>query len=294
MLLTLLLVELRLPARRLVSVFEDAAHGPLFGIIACIALSLLRDQRHAALARVSAQYFFAASICLALGLATELAQVPGPRDASLGDFVNDVLGTAGGLAVYALFDARVRRSPLALRLGIAAVGAGAILLFTVPIVWAAAAYAHRSEQFPILVDGSSRLDLFFLAPLGTLVERGPAGTVRIEFRAQAWPGVLLVEPRRNWTRYHTLVVDLENPNGAVLPLGLRVHDRAHNSAYSDRFNREFELAPRTRTALRVPLSAIAAAPRGRRMDMRRIAGVAVFRLRADAPRVLLLHSIRLE
>lgn len=118
--------------------------------------------------------------------------------------------------------------------------------------------------------------------------------MRIEFRAEPWPGVLLVEPKRNWTRYQTLVVDLENPNGVALPLGLRVHDRAHDQAYRDRFNREFELAPHSRRALRVPLSAIESAPRGRRMDMQRIAGLAVFRLRADAPQVLLLHSIRLE
>lgn len=293
-LLMLLFVELRLPARRLVGVVEDAAHGPLFGIIACIVLALLRDGRGALSWSVSAQYFLATAICLALGLASELVQTLVPRDASFEDFVNDVLGSAGGLAVYALFDSRVPRTPLRLRLAIVSVAAAAVLLFTVPILWAAAAYWHRSQQFPVLVDGGSRLDLFFLAPLGTAVGRGPGGTVRIEFRAEPWPGVLLVEPKRNWTRYRSLVVDLENPNGVALPLGLRVHDRAHDQAYSDRFNREFELAPHSRRALRVSLTAIESAPRGRRMDMQRIAGVAVFRLRADAPQVLLLHSIWLE
>lgn len=293
-LLAMLLVELRLPASRLFGVLEDAAHGPLFGIIACIALSLLRDHRRSTLLRTPVQYLLAAAICLALGLATELAQLLGTRHASFGDFVNDALGTLGGLSVYALFDARVPRSPRALRITLAGVAAGTVLLFTVPILWATAAYAHRNAQFPVLIDGGSRLDLFFLAPLGTTIGRAPAGTVRIEFRAQAWPGVLLVEPRRNWTRFRTLVVDLENPNDAVLPIGLRVHDRAHNSAYSDRFNQEFALAPHTRSALRVSLAAIESAPRGRRLDLQRIAGVAVFRLRSDAPQVLLLHSIRLE
>lgn len=293
-LLALLLIELRLPFSLMLGVVEDAAHGPLFALIAWITLSLLRGSRSPALRLPAAQYFGAAAICFTLGLATELAQAPGPRDASFSDFVNDVLGTVGGLALYALFDRRVAREPRALRIGFATVAIGAFLVFAVPVVWAIGAYVHRNEQFPVLIDGASRFDLFFIARLGTSVTRAAGGALRIEFRDEPWPGITLIEPKRNWTGYATLVVDVENPNEAPLPLGIHVRDRFHTWEYRDRFNREFQLAARERRTLRFPLERVASAPRGRRMEMRRIAGLALFRTSPDAPQVLLLHSIRLE
>ena len=52
----------------------------------------------------------------------------------------------------------------------------------------------------------------------------------------------------------------------TLDLNIRVHDREHNDAYTDRFNELFSLNAGAHE-LRISLSDLRNAPRGRKMDM---------------------------
>jgi hypothetical protein len=74
---------------------------------------------------------------------------------------------------------------------------------------------------------------------------------------------------------------------------VRVHDRLHNLAHDDRYNRTFELPARSSQTLRIPLEEIRLAPQGRQMDMTAIRGIIVFQSAADEPPRFSVREIRL-
>jgi hypothetical protein len=86
---------------------------------------------------------------------------------------------------------------------------------------------------------------------------------------------------------------LNNPGEIDLPLAIRVNDLAHNFQFDDRFNRGFTLPAHERLEITIPISEIEHAPAGRRMDLSRIADLAIFRARGatagsfDVERMLL-------
>ena len=173
-----------------------------------------------------------------------------------------------------------------------------------PISICIAAYAHRDLHFPTLLESCSPLDRYFLRGGGADVDvvpstgptTSPCGNAfRVEFGTAPYAGIQLEEPYPDWRTAHTLVLDLRNPGETDLPLALRVHDRAHNLQFRDRFNRDFTLRAHERLELAIPIAEIEHAPADRLMDLSRIAGVVVFRDRGtmagsfEVERLLLRH-----
>jgi hypothetical protein len=73
-----------------------------------------------------------------------------------------------------------------------------------------------------------------------------------------------------------------------------VHDRGHWQNYRDRFNRHYELAAGERRILRIALSEIEHAPKGRLMDMRHISDLRLFRDAPGGAGRLRIYTMRLE
>jgi hypothetical protein len=196
------------------------------------------------------------------------------------------------LAVYALFD---RRSRLARGTWLVAlvVALACVTFYVTPLVRMGVAYAHRNGQFPVLADFRSPVEPFWTVGYGTnRVRKGDA--LEVEFVGGPWPGVSLHEPVADWSAYRTLLIDVENPDAEKLELTVRVHDRGHFQIYSDRFNRHFELAAGERRMLRIDLEDVARAPKGRRMDMRQISNIALFRDTPGGARRMRIYTLRLE
>ena len=108
--------------------------------------------------------------------------------------------------------------------------------------------------------------------------------------------VKLHDPWSDWRSYETLLLDLEYPSDAALPLTIRVHDEAHlrgDPPHRDRFNRRIELMP-GRHEIDISLVDIASAPANRNMDLSRIDGLVLFGSITDAGARFLIHGIRLE
>lgn len=272
---------------RLFRALHDSAHAPVFGCIALLILTLLRSQPRTRDWKPAAQYVAAFLSSTFLGAATELLQIPVARDASLLDWRNDVLGSAAFLAAFAAFDPRVPRRAWIKGL-LAGVAALAMIASTLPVLQALREQIRRESQFPVLVDFTHRFDGYYVAGSGDaalIFEAMPEAwrrqpqeqALRIEFGEGRWPGVILDEPSPDWSRYATLAIDVTNPTEVPLELVVRVHDRAHNNAFTDRFNRDFSIGPRTRSELRIPLSEIRAAPAGRAMGMQEIEALVLFR-----------------
>lgn len=256
-------------------VLSNAAHAPVFGAFAIVALILLRRYTRSS----SRQYVSAFVITVVVGGLIELIQPVLGRDGELADVGTDALGAVGGLAIDAFLRSQRRWLP-AIVLVIAAMAA------SWPIVEASLAYWERSSQAPAILEISSRFDWYFIWTRGVRVSTailpepwrraGDPESVRLQFTQGRWRVLGHGEPFPDWRGYTRLMIDLTNPGPAPLRLTLRVHDRAHDSQATDRFNRQFTLAGGKRTVLATPISEIARAPDARRIELSRIAGVMIF------------------
>jgi VanZ family protein len=274
---------------RFVHSLQKLAHPVTFGAVALLFLTLLRPRTP----RLLGHYIAAFVLTVLCGAGTEIAQAFVDRDPSFLDVLRDALGATTALAAFATLTQPQKASRWSGRrvLGATLTIVGFVVMVT-PVSISLAAYARRDLRFPVLLEACSPLDRYFLQDGGaeaTIVPSPGATTsacgraLRVELTAASYDGIHLEEPYPDWREAHSLVLDLRNPGEADLPLGLRVHDRAHNLQFRDRFYRGFILHAHERLEVTVSISEIEHAPAGRLMDLSRIAGVAVFRDRGTMP-----------
>lgn len=284
---------------RWITVLHDFAHAPIFGCVAVAVLLILRSSDRLAKRPALQLYLLAFAAAGVLGALTEIVQWVEGRDASWVDLRSDILGAAAFLGAFAALD--VAFTPRVRAVGIV-VAIASLAWHSQPVFEAVAAYRSRTVLEPTLVQFSTPDDLYFVDPLRSHArieslpsDWSPTGetALRVDFTSERWPGVDFFEPVSDWSRYRTLELDLVNPGDTALQLTLRIHDTGHDNQYSDRFNREFALAPRTRQVVRVPLADIESAPRDRSMDMTRIADLHLFRSDGSAGERMYVVRVRL-
>jgi hypothetical protein len=285
----LLFVPLPIPPTYAGSTIENAGHTPLFVMGTLFVLAVLRHDFHFSGARL---YGYAGVIGVAAGLASEIIQQPLHRDASWEDVFADAVGVVLALAAYACFD-RWSESRKLVRAFTICIALACMAIYVEPLVNMARAYVYRNRQFPMLANFDSHLALYWLVSYGANREIRD-GRLEVEFEASKYPGVSFFEPVPDWSAFHTLVLDVENPDAEVLNLVVRVHDIGHGKAYADRFNRSFRLVPGERRVLEIGLADVQHAPRNRLMNMTQISDVTLFRVRDSGSRHLRLYSMRLQ
>jgi VanZ family protein len=270
---------------RFAHALQKLAHPVVFGAVALLFLTLSRRQTP----RRFGSYVAAFAFTVLCGAGTEVAQAFVSRDPSLLDVLRDALGACTALAGFATIvpgvDARGRRGWRVMGALIAFVG---FAIMVAPISVSLAAYARRDLRFPTLLEACSPLDRYFLrdggADVTVVPSTGPTASscsraLRVEFGPAPYAGITLDEPYPDWRTARTLILDLRNPAEFDLALTVRVHDRAHNFQFRDRFNREFTLRAHERLEIAIPIAEIEHSPADRLMDLSQIAGVILFRAR---------------
>jgi hypothetical protein len=280
---------------RWIRTLHNSAHAPIFGCVSLLVLLVTRSHPRLQTLGLLAQYVLALAAALALGVITELLQIPAGRDASFEDALHDIIGALALLGLFAAIDTRVRGVPqnVPIRFAAAVVGLVSLGVAVAPVTRAAIKYEQRDERFPVLADFSQRYDRYFIlqqssefspVTLPTPWARTKDETaMRVRLLDGPYPGMNFIEPVPDWRGYSTLAVDLTNPTPMNLQLILRIHDLGHNNQPEDRFGRRFELPAGTREILRVRLEDVAAAPKSRRLDLRQIAGMIIFRTDDSPP-----------
>jgi VanZ family protein len=278
---------------------QKLAHPITFGALALLILTLLKRKTP----RHFRTYIVAFILTVLCGAGTELAQAFVDRDPSVLDVLRDALGASTALVGFATLvpgsDARGGGRWRVMGALFALLG---LAIIVTPISISLAAYARRDLLFPTLFEACSTLDRYFVtgrgANLNLVPSTGPASSpcgtaLRVTLSTTPYPGIVFEEPYPDWRTASTLVLYLNNPGEIDLPLAIRVNDLAHNFQFDDRFNRGFTLPAHERLEITIPISEIEHAPAGRRMDLSRIADLAIFRARGatagsfDVERMLL-------
>ena len=271
----------------------DGSHGPIFAAVAVIIATWLQSgaARRGSAAwpawTVSVQALLAT---VAIGIAVEFLEGLQNRPPSLFDVMTDTAGAAAGLALWLLWT-RPRRKGNSTRDRHVQWTLVAVLLAAVTFVaWrpmqAAAAYAQRMAQFPVLAQFERTRDLYFVTPDGTATglaelpapwsQRAGERALRLTFDAAHPAAVQLVEPSPDWRGYSVVAADLTNPGDTEIRLVFRILDATHDWTHADRFNLPFVVPARSRITVRAALGAVESAPASRRMDMARVANVMLF------------------
>lgn len=287
----LLFVPLPIPASYAGRTIENAGHMPLFLLGTLFVIGILRHDFKFEGGRL---YAFAGLIGAGAGLLSEVIQRPLRRDASWGDVFEDVVGVVCALAIHAAVDRRIHLRGAARGL-VVLVALVCLALYVTPIVNMTRAYMHRSKHFPVLANFDSSAQQYWIVGYGVRREIHDQA-LDVEFESQKFPGFSFFEPTPDWSGFKTLVIDVENPDGEVLHLGVRVHDagRHRGRRFVDRFNRNFEIAAGERRIIRIPLEDIRRGPRNRLMNMAKISDVTLFRSREAGAKHVRLHQMRLE
>ena len=279
---------------RLIQELENAAHAPVFGIASLILLSTLKGsrKRRTLLAWIGA---------VVLGAAVEGLQAVTGRDVEALDILRDGAGAASFLlAHWTLQNGPATR---ALRWTLRALAAGILILVFMPPALTGMAIATRYLRFPLIEDfesrwtqrlcsaGAVRFDVVE-AP-GGFQKAGGDRVARITFEPAQYSGWSISGPFPDWSGHRELAFEVYSELSEPVRMTLRIHDRWHNQAYRDRYNREFIIQPGV-NQIRVPLGQVQGAPAGRRMDLAAIDGVGMFVVRPERSFVLYFDGFRLE
>ncbi len=272
---------------------RDSLHGLAFFVFTLIIFRL-------ALPRLGVYRaaLFAAAASLLAGPAGELAQWLNGQEYSLRDIGQDALGTAAALCLMIGRHGR-REGRLRSDRARAVTAGGGFLLVVVlaPVVWWTWVLAARSAAAPVIADFEGAWETALI----TAGERvaTPAGwpaaghyLLRVETPARRYAGVQFRDPYPHWGGFSELRFVAAAGDGASHELTLRVHDEAHDNRFVDRFNRSFAIGPEPREYC-VPITDIANAPDGRRMELAAIAGMTFFLIDTEGTEVFLLDAIRL-
>ncbi|HLB31475.1 MAG TPA: VanZ family protein [Gammaproteobacteria bacterium] len=221
------------------------------------------------------------------GLIEALQQGITGREASLGDLYLDVTG-----ALLAAGWIRWHRDSTMTSI---AKGLRVVALLMILPVGAQLTLALMDEwrawrEFPVLLDSGDRLSL---TRFGNRANLEPVVSgVQVAFSTAKYSGFNLRYFPRDWSDFARLELLFDNPAEEAVSLTCRIHDRAHNQDYADRFNGRYAIVPGANVIV-VDLAAAALLTSGRRLDMRRIAGLGCFTTRLAHPAVLVLRRIRL-
>lgn len=273
--------------------FYDCTHVPVFGAVAVGAL--LATPNSWATPR---RFLVSLLVVAVLGIVSELAQVPGARDASLTDLRSDLLGGAGALCLALAVCRRFalhRRARGALLVA----GLAIIAVALAPLAWASATHIARSSWLPSLAQFDSRFMTMLYRAQSSTVSAVPdpesgAAAAEVVLGDGRWPGIAFEALWPDWRAYDALEIEFENPSAEPLPLTIRIDDRSHrsNQTHEDRFNRPVQLAPGRQT-VRIGMQVLREAPAGRSMNLAEIDRLIVFAPAGLAGRRFILHDLRL-
>ena len=274
---------------------RDSLHAPGFALFTGVAIVLLRAPAGSWWA-----YLRVMLLVLAVAVIAESSQTFTGRDASFTDFKADLLGIGSVTLLFVAMDRNlIKRTVVSLALILPAV-AGIAMCFMTPLRLGAAVL-EQSTRVPVLlnfdpawetrlINGGSlyvqKVDASLISPDMS----GLAGRIRLDDASER---SFEFSPYSDWRGYTEFTFIAASGNNGPMQLSIRIHDREHNSQFSDRFTKTLAISPDP-TLYRLPLDEIRKTPSGRLMDLGQIESVVFFTGRSEDSDVLILDNVQLR
>ena len=204
-----------------------ALHGSGFAVLALLVFWALRFRYPSRF-----NYLLAAAITMGIGAISEIAQIPGPRDAQFSDLVVDGLGILGALGALASFDRKLRSlMSRRIRLLLPALAVTALGIACVPSLWLSYAFVQQYLAFPQLLSfehnwekatfgqTQGKQPTLIAAPTGWPV---PGDTVARAQENGRWGIFLSLHPLPDWRGYSNLSFVVASTEGRfTIDIGVR-------------------------------------------------------------------------
>ena len=274
-------------------VLQKTGHSVTFGIAALLVLSFLRARKRALLADCA----IALAVTVALGALTEVAQIYSHRDPSVVDVLRDSLGAVAALAGASWVSSRSVTA--------AVVCLASVVLVMAPMAVCLAAYANRDLRYPVLWQFSSPLDMYFARDAGEGLARITAPSRWQRGGSEEWAlyvplsstgasGVSLTETYPRLDRPRQAADRCHQPHAVPSPADAPDRGPPAQPGIHRSLQRRLRVPAATRQTISVALQRVESAPRGRRMDMRHVAKLVLFRSAGSGSGFLVLNRMWLE
>jgi VanZ family protein len=234
---------------------------------------------------------------LLIGTLTEIIQTFFGRTLLLRDLMRDIEGVVFALVFLSPAPKMLAQTKLRI---LQTVILGIIIFESYPLAIAFADEIAARNQFPVLADFETRLELSRTdgekASRTDQIFRHGKHSLKVMLTTDMYSGTGLKYFPGDWSGYEYLNFSIFNPENDSLKIICRVNDRQHalsEQRYQDRFNQSFELIQGWND-IRIPLDKIANAPANRKMNMRQIQGLTVFTVKLAQPMVIYLDYIHLS
>jgi hypothetical protein len=115
----------------------------------------------------------------------------------------------------------------------------------------------------------------------------------VEFEPNPFSAFVLRMADLDWSNYDALEFDLYLPAALDTPLYLKLVDRPYNGKDDDRYDVALTLEP-GHNHVRIPLTAVVSAPRGRSFDLSRLWWLEFYIIKGRQPTQIFLDNFRLS
>jgi len=273
-------------------------HGTGFAILAFMILWYFQRQGHSVV-----NYFLAGSIAMGIGVASEVAQIPGPRDAQFQDLLVDALGIFGAVGVSASLDMTVRRRlPVWARLLLPAAASAALAVAIIPTLWLGHALIQQQRAFPVLLTfenhwetaafGQTALARPSIVP-SPLGWPGDGLSVAHAVEDGRWGILLSMKPIHDWRGYSQVsFVAASAGEPFVMDIGIReiYHDK---SLQPNRYYQTMLVSPEAKT-FTITFDAIQAEMEDRPFDFSHVESIVFSAAKPGRGQEILIDDIRLR
>ena len=273
-------------------------HGPGFALLALAVFWYLQSRCVSTI-----NYLLAAGITMGIGLISEIAQIPGPRDAQFKDLLVDAIGILGALGITASFDRRVRSAiNKSARLLLPTIAGVALAIACVPTLWYSYALVSQQRAFPVLLSFEQTWETATISRTNGLKPSRVAApddwpvdgaTIAHGTEAGRWGIFLSLHLSPDWQGYSKLSFVAASAD-AEFPLALCIRDiRPDRKSRRNRFCKHLTVNSEAQRFV-VEFDEIRLAMEGRPFDFTRVEALVFSASKPGDGRELLLDDIRLE
>jgi hypothetical protein len=286
----------------------NAGHVVMMGVFSLVMLGLSSDALEGMLPSRLSHYVVAFFITVAVGALSEVAQIPGPRNADALDVARDATGAFCFLGLNMTWDKSL--SPLWQRWGRWSRPAAVSLILVVLVFsWSTAlrwtvAFYLRDSSFPVLATFDSPYEHLFRTTRNAAVEPTAApetwstethtGKVgKVVFQPSTRSGFAINRVPPDWSGYRSIQLNAYLDSGRPAELVVQLEDIHYRGATEDRFTYVvgIDSGPNSIT---VPLDGMGAPSGTRPLDLHNIAKI--YFLTSDSTQTITIYidNIRLR